>query len=132
MKAKEAFAELWGRVNNPRSMCPDVEIGFVREQMIEILMAHYPQATEPKSWLLAMLALGPSLRVSAAADWAQRLLKILEPRTSSSADWARYWDAEDDITSKASAEMQLTIDELLASGAIVAQDGELSLNSPAE
>lgn len=59
MEAAEAFRLLWASINNPRSACPDVEIGFVLEQMTQILMSGHPGPEEEK-WILARLAFGPA------------------------------------------------------------------------
>jgi hypothetical protein len=37
MKLTEAFQKIWAKIDNPHSMCPDVEIGYVRQVLAEVL-----------------------------------------------------------------------------------------------
>ena len=58
MSALEAFQELWSKVYDPRSGCPDVKVGYVLETMAAVLvkdMATPANLTE--RWVLAWLQL---------------------------------------------------------------------------
>lgn len=58
MSALEAFRDLWSRIYDPRSGCPDVKVGYVLETMAVVLvkdMAAPANLTE--RWILAWLQL---------------------------------------------------------------------------
>lgn len=58
--AAEAYKRLWDRLYNPRSMCPDVELGRIQEVMTQILAEEdtNPISSKAKE-VLAHITLAP-------------------------------------------------------------------------
>lgn len=67
-KILEAFHEVWNRLFNPRSGCPDVELGHVSDVMVDILIAagKDDKLTPAQQWVFAKICLHPNDRNSPA------------------------------------------------------------------
>lgn len=92
MLAHEAFARLWRAIHNPRSMCPDVELGFVEEQMTQILMEGL-EGPKVRRWILARLAFQPYSRNGLRIQWTENV--PTPPPGSGDDTWNQYYDTVD-------------------------------------
>lgn len=128
MEAKEAFALLWGKIYNPRSAYPDVELGAVHDTMVEILMG-LGQGPEEERWVMARVALHPHLRHDVLYCWAERCFKQVKvPEYSEDSEkWEAYYDREEQVTAAARLAMGKIVDDLLANGRVLKRDGYLVL-----
>ena len=67
------FSELWKKINNPRSACPDVEIGHVRQVMADIL-AEYNNSnlSFEEKWILALITISPIAMLDIEFYWEDK------------------------------------------------------------
>ena len=73
MQVLDVLKLIWGKVENPRSMCPDVEIGYVRRVLGEVMAAEVGErgiaAEGVDRWVLGQLLVGPMGEEGLAEDW---------------------------------------------------------------
>lgn len=124
MEAAEAFRLLWDRINNPRSACPDVEIGFVRDQMVQILMDERTGDADER-WVLSRLALGPANQKQ--LGWSRRDSVPTLPIPEDPDQIAQFFEDEDRRGLEAQEATERAIRRLLDQGHIRSVDGELRL-----
>jgi hypothetical protein len=58
------FQQVWQRIYNPRSGCPDIEISRVLDVMVEILAPSMPGLTDPEKRILARTAIEGEVHTS--------------------------------------------------------------------
>ncbi|HDY68564.1 MAG TPA: hypothetical protein ENH85_12320 [Candidatus Scalindua sp.] len=64
------FTELWSRINNPRSACPDIETGHVRQLMADILAEHdQSDLSYEEKWIRALVMIAPTRMSSIEFYW---------------------------------------------------------------
>ena len=130
MEAREAFARLWSKINNPRSACPDVEIGRVQDEMIAILMEGL-EGSEEERWILARLSFGSYDFQSLLFSWGSRAADALAAECpgweADEATHAAYYDREERVGSEARKALGETINRLLAEGRVLLRDRTLTL-----
>jgi hypothetical protein len=73
MELTEAFQKIWARIDNPHSMCPDVEIGYVRQVLAEVLaeaLSQDPTLTqEVDRFVLGSILVAPITDSELSGTW---------------------------------------------------------------
>jgi hypothetical protein len=66
----EVLAKIWSMIDNPRSMCSDVEIGHVKDVLAKVLAESLPADLEPiDRWVLARVGISPAEEKSLIWAW---------------------------------------------------------------
>ena len=86
MQVPDILKLIWSKVENPHSMCPDVEIGYVRRVLGEVMAAEVKDrgilADEVDRWVLGQVLVSPVGECGLAEAWygTNRVyLKRVEP-----------------------------------------------------
>jgi hypothetical protein len=67
---QEVLTKIWSMIDNPRSMCPDVEIGFVKDVLSKVMAENLPVDLEPiDRWVLSWVSVAPAEEKSLAWAW---------------------------------------------------------------
>lgn len=73
MQAPEILKLVWSKVERPNSMCPDIEIGYVRRVLGEAMAAEIKDreilAEEVDRWVLGQALVTPVGECTLAEDW---------------------------------------------------------------
>lgn len=73
MQIVDVLKMFWSKIARPNSVCPDIEIGFVRRILGEVMASEVKDrgilADEVQSWVLGQLLVSPMLEVSLSDDW---------------------------------------------------------------
>jgi hypothetical protein len=71
VETSEVLKFIWGRINNPHSMCPDVEIGYVRRVLGEAMALELVEiiAGEVDQFVLGQILVSPMSFSSLWDDW---------------------------------------------------------------
>jgi hypothetical protein len=68
------FKELWKRITTPPSMCPDIEVGHVKELMCDILVDYNDSdLTYEEKWILASIQIQPNTFENIEFNWKYAL-----------------------------------------------------------
>lgn len=83
MKAIDLLKMVWSKIDRPHSMCPDVEIGYVRRVLGEVMAAAIKDreiiAEEPYRWVLGQLLVSPMTQSILEIDWYETNRVYREP-----------------------------------------------------
>lgn len=109
----QAFRQLWERIYSPGSACPDVELGFIEQEMTGILQAHGTADGSPEErWILAQLLLRPRSLSSIQCGWSDHQDPRL-PIPEDPAEFEVFFADQDDRVLAASAAIDRAIEQLL-------------------
>lgn len=109
----QAFSQLWARIYNPRSACPDVELGFIEREMTQILQALGTTDGPPEErWILAQLLLGP--RSLGVLQWGWSESQDPLPMPEDPEELEVFFANEDDRVRAASEAVARATEQLLS------------------
>lgn len=112
----EAFNLLWSRIQNPRSACPDVELGRIEEEMAKILQAlGAADASAEQQWILAQLLLGPRGLRMLQWSWSEQQRF---PAPDDPVEFETFFDEQTNRVALAYEAIARAADELVSSGRI--------------
>jgi hypothetical protein len=73
MELTEALQKIWAKIDNPHSMCPDVEIGYVRQVLAEVLAEALSQdltlTQEVDRFVLGSILVAPATGMDLSMSW---------------------------------------------------------------
>ena len=130
MNTTEAFKELWSKLYNPRSGCPDVSLEYVLISMVGILVDSTKlRDSEIENWAVVMLSiLGETTSLDIELAWSNKVPAYVGKTYT---DGMQLTTEYDDYYSKIQNEqnnMRNAIEKLLADEIIQEKDGRLSLD----
>jgi len=125
-----AFSLLWERIYNPRSACPDVELGFIHQEMTRILQSLGPkEGTAAEQWVIAQLLLGP--RSLETLQWGWLECQDPQPTAPQEPEQLELFLADRDYRVRLAYEaIARSVDQLLSDGRILPAEGLKQLRLP--
>jgi hypothetical protein len=73
MQTPDLLKLIWSKIERPHSMCPDIEIGYVRRILGEAMAAEIKDlgiiSEEPYRWVLGQLLVSPMAEPSLVEEW---------------------------------------------------------------
>jgi hypothetical protein len=131
----EIFSKLWKKIDHPHSACPDVSLGDVFDQMVNIIAEDYnSKLSQSSRWVMSYVHLSECSGFSKpkpfdlSLSWAE----LTVPRTSSyeykdEKTIRKEYSKMEKLKSKAMNEIEKAIDNLVSSGDLELVDGELRI-----
>jgi hypothetical protein len=122
---------IWSKIDRPNSMCPDIEIGYVRQVLGEAMAAEIKDqgviAEESYQWVLGQLLVSPSSESSLANIWYETnrvYVEQIQPPNDNYEDEGYLkaindkFESEDLERARRSEEVAVALDYLIKRGLI--------------
>lgn len=115
-----AFRELWEKIYNPKSACPDVEIGQVRDAMEEILNRPRKNLPREQQFIIAQLSFSEMTELQLNKTWKSRIhWELLDLDDYSDEHYAKYELAATQMRDDSYLPLTPHIDTLIQVGVII-------------
>jgi hypothetical protein len=143
MKSTDLLKLAWSKIDRPHSMCPDIEIGYVRRVLGEVMAAEIKDreiiAEESYRWVFGQLLVSPMSQSSLEGDWYETnrvYRELIQPPNDNYEDegyqkaLSDQFEAEDREKEQRAEEVSEALRYLLTRG-LVGRDHERYFGDPA-